>query len=430
MLPDPDAQQFSTMLQQLMDDGAYTRLDNVHISNRLRQLAQDITANASNDLEKAMALQEHLKANYVYSLDFQDIPKDREPVDYFLFESKTGTCRHFAQALTVLARLAGLPARLATGYAPGNFNLLSRTFEVYEYHAHAWTQIYVAPYGWLTFDGVPPGQLDLRTSPRLLRPFLDPFPKSLQARPPELAFRQWSPHRNGGNPQDRPPEIRMQLMQKVGQWQVEAFQRAMRENGNQRPTPKMFFKALLDNTLEGLGRWFDEQIDSLEDVADRLWTALSNGLSQLSQNLLDRIQHASIGDMLTMLLGVALFTAIFWKHRAIDRQLRRSWHLLWCRRHLAKLRRRTLSPQELINGCHHLQVRLLQFANIQRPPQTDMAEWADAIRPLFPQLAAHIDPVVQSATALWYSPTAPNEACAQMAMAATEQFAMEIRNLL
>ncbi len=164
------------------------RYSNVPISNRLRHLARTITASCDTPLEKAMALRAHLRDNYTYSLTPPPIPHNREAVDFFLFETKVGYCVHFAQALTVLAWLNGLDARVATGYSPGNYNALTQHFEVHQYHAHAWTQIRVPPYGWLTFDGVAPAVFDPNPLQRFLRKLMDPFGDKWDSRPPELSM--------------------------------------------------------------------------------------------------------------------------------------------------------------------------------------------------------------------------------------------------
>ena len=45
-----------------------------------------------------------------------------QPVDEFLFETREGFCEHYASALTVLLRAAGLPARVVMGYQGGELN--------------------------------------------------------------------------------------------------------------------------------------------------------------------------------------------------------------------------------------------------------------------------------------------------------------------
>ena len=98
-------------------------------------------------MEKALALRDYLRENIPYKLYSDPIPEGRECADYFIFELKTGHCEYYATALAVMARLAGLPSRVATGFSPGNYNTLTNQFEVYEYHAHAWTQIFVEDRG-------------------------------------------------------------------------------------------------------------------------------------------------------------------------------------------------------------------------------------------------------------------------------------------
>ena len=165
----------------------YRRAPQALISDRLRGLARRLADAGGNDFETAMAAREYLRGACEYTLDPPTIPADRESVDHFLFESKRGYCVHFAEALTVLARLCGLPARIGAGYLPGNYNVLTGSFEVFEYHAHAWSQVFVEPHGWLTFDGVPPADLPLRTVPILFGKLRDPFRDEWDARPPELA---------------------------------------------------------------------------------------------------------------------------------------------------------------------------------------------------------------------------------------------------
>jgi hypothetical protein len=52
----------------------------------------------------------------------------------------------------VLARAAGLPARLVVGYAPGFYNDFTGQFIVTEADAHSWVEIYFPEYGWIEFE--------------------------------------------------------------------------------------------------------------------------------------------------------------------------------------------------------------------------------------------------------------------------------------
>ncbi len=156
------------------------------LSNRLKELPNEICAKAQSPYAKAIALRDWLRNSFKYE-QFSAQPKEGvEPVDYFIFELKKGHCEYFASALAVLARLEGLPARVVTGFSPGNFDAVNKCFNVYEYHAHAWTQIYIDGPGWLTFDATPPGQIVSRTTPYGLGTLQDPFGDEWRILPPEL----------------------------------------------------------------------------------------------------------------------------------------------------------------------------------------------------------------------------------------------------
>jgi hypothetical protein len=54
--------------------------------------------------------------------------------------------------MVVMARSAGLPARLAVGYASGTYNISSKRFVVSEADAHSWPEIYFPQIGWVPFE--------------------------------------------------------------------------------------------------------------------------------------------------------------------------------------------------------------------------------------------------------------------------------------
>ena len=143
----------------------YTALPKNIVSDRLQKLSAKITLGEKNNYKKAILLRDYLRENFKYRMDAGKTPEGKEVTDYFIFELKEGNCQYFANSLAVLARMNGIPSRLATGFSPGNYNILNGTFEVYEYHAHAWTQLFIDGKGWLTFDATPPGEITSRTTP-------------------------------------------------------------------------------------------------------------------------------------------------------------------------------------------------------------------------------------------------------------------------
>ena len=164
----------------------YIKMPRGIVSKRLRKLALALTYGIDDPYKKALALRDYLRDNYAYKLRSKALPKGRESADYFVFELKEGHCEYFAAALAVMARINRLPARVATGFSPGNYNVITGLFEVHEYHAHAWTQIFVEGKGWLTFDAAPPGAVESRTTPMTFASLRDPFGDSWRVRPPEL----------------------------------------------------------------------------------------------------------------------------------------------------------------------------------------------------------------------------------------------------
>jgi transglutaminase-like putative cysteine protease len=77
-----------------------------------------------------------------------------QPVDEFLFETREGFCEHYASALTVLLRAAGLPARVVMGYQGGELNPMGGYYIVRQSDAHAWTEVWLENEGWVRVDAV------------------------------------------------------------------------------------------------------------------------------------------------------------------------------------------------------------------------------------------------------------------------------------
>ena len=69
------------------------------------------------------------------------IPKDSEFIDYFLFVEKKGYCTYFNTALTVMCRIAGVPARYVEGFKTPNKKDDSGEYIVSNSDAHAWCEV-------------------------------------------------------------------------------------------------------------------------------------------------------------------------------------------------------------------------------------------------------------------------------------------------
>ncbi len=120
------------------------------LPRRVRDLARTITAAAENPHDQAAALEAYLRTKITYNDSVSAPPAGRDGVDYMLFERPEGYCNYYASALAVLARAVGIPARVASGYALGDYR--DGVYSVFEFNAHAWPELYFPGYGWIEFE--------------------------------------------------------------------------------------------------------------------------------------------------------------------------------------------------------------------------------------------------------------------------------------
>lgn len=124
----------------------------VNLPSRVKTLANEITKGYDQDIYKAILIERYLRSNYSYSKIVNDVPDDRDFVDYFLFDEKRGYCTYFATAMTILLRAEGIPARFVEGFA---VDVGAGKNEVLNNNAHAWVEAFIPQLGWVTFDPTP-----------------------------------------------------------------------------------------------------------------------------------------------------------------------------------------------------------------------------------------------------------------------------------
>jgi hypothetical protein len=122
------------------------------ITPRTLELAQTITADLDNPYDQAMAITRWLRSNIEYSRTIDSPPEDAEPIDWFLFDYQVGFCDYYASAEVILLRSLGIPARLAGGYARGEYDAAEGIYSVTGMDAHAWPEVYFPDYGWIEFE--------------------------------------------------------------------------------------------------------------------------------------------------------------------------------------------------------------------------------------------------------------------------------------
>lgn len=122
------------------------------LPGRVRSIARRVVEDADDPYHKALHIQNYLRETYPYDFAVDPAPENRDAVDYFLFDSARGACGHYASAMAVMLRSVGVPARVVTGYAMGEYDPARSAFRVPVSAAHAWVEVYFSGYGWVEFE--------------------------------------------------------------------------------------------------------------------------------------------------------------------------------------------------------------------------------------------------------------------------------------
>ena len=126
------------------------------LTPRLTKIAQRVTRGKDSAFDKAVALERwFLSSRFSYSLQ-SALPNTPQGLLNFLTTVRQGYCQQFAFAMAVLARLIGIPSRVAIGYTAGQ-QRQNGTWLVTTADAHAWPELYFDGVGWLRFEPTPSG---------------------------------------------------------------------------------------------------------------------------------------------------------------------------------------------------------------------------------------------------------------------------------
>lgn len=138
----------------LEDADAYLTVPGTAHQNDLRALAEQVVGDATSVYDRAVALQAYFRDSTRFRYDTTVDIADGEDVVWDFIQNGRGYCVQYATAMTVLARMLGIPARLAVGFLPG-----SRTndggYASTGADAHAWPELYFPGSGWVRFEPTP-----------------------------------------------------------------------------------------------------------------------------------------------------------------------------------------------------------------------------------------------------------------------------------
>ncbi|MDR1569181.1 MAG: transglutaminase-like domain-containing protein [Oscillospiraceae bacterium] len=127
------------------------------INQNVYNLTNSVIQNADTPLEKLIAIRDELQ-KLPYTLTPSAVPpRNSDFVSFFLMEGREGYCTYFASAMAIMGRIAGIPTRYVEGFlvTPDD----SGAAYVTGRNAHAWTEAYLAGFGWISVDatpGIPP----------------------------------------------------------------------------------------------------------------------------------------------------------------------------------------------------------------------------------------------------------------------------------
>lgn len=134
-------------------DSARRRALQLPEQGNLRALAfaGELRAAENSDRDYVYAVLAYFQQSpFFYTLNPALLNQNR--IDDFLFNTREGFCEHYASAFTFLMRAAGIPARVVVGYHGAEYNRFEDFMMVYQYNAHAWSEVWLEGEGWVRID--------------------------------------------------------------------------------------------------------------------------------------------------------------------------------------------------------------------------------------------------------------------------------------
>ncbi|MCF2531292.1 transglutaminase TgpA family protein [Yinghuangia soli] len=125
--------------------------------NLVRSLT-DVTnrvAGSGSSFDKALRLEKWFaeSGDFKYDTKVPNKGNGKNAIDNFM-EQKIGYCEQFASTMAVMARILGIPSRVAVGFVPGS-PTGDGTYKIGSHDAHAWPELYFANVGWVRFEPTP-----------------------------------------------------------------------------------------------------------------------------------------------------------------------------------------------------------------------------------------------------------------------------------
>jgi transglutaminase-like putative cysteine protease len=120
----------------------------------------------SDPYDLAKTTEQYLRSPvFTYDTDVAGLDCGQRSVVECFAHYKRGYCQHYASTMTILMRMAGIPARFVEGFLPGQRDPRTGTEVILNSNSHAWVEVYFPGYGWVPFDPTGGGVAQLGALP-------------------------------------------------------------------------------------------------------------------------------------------------------------------------------------------------------------------------------------------------------------------------
>lgn len=210
---------------------------------RVRGWADALNAPADDARTFARLASAWLAQTHSYSLQMNLGDGDGDPLVRWIGSSQPGHCELFAGGFTLLARTAGYPARMVTGFRGGSWNPGSNHLSIRNSDAHAWCEIFDrTSQTWVRVDPTPGGTV----------PGLSSEPESSEVLLARMRDTRWSSKLDG---------IRMFWYRRIVDFDQNSQVELARDAKNAIERRAKNLKAMITERLEALAAWFKRPWD-------------------------------------------------------------------------------------------------------------------------------------------------------------------------
>ena len=126
------------------------------LNGEIRRLAASVTADAPTRFQKAQVLQQWFREDGGFRYDVGQVESAGSGgADLMAFlDERVGYCEQFAASMAIMARVIGIPSRVAVGFLEPD-KATNGSWEFSSHDLHAWPELYFPGSGWVRFEPTP-----------------------------------------------------------------------------------------------------------------------------------------------------------------------------------------------------------------------------------------------------------------------------------